>query len=76
MVMEWDVGLKKQLRNGIGADLADFLRADKSYLTVSIQNLLFIKRNVLWYFPIGSDKYLPIGINYLPAVNIGYSIKF
>ena len=76
MIIEWDIGLKKQLRNGIGAELADFLHADESYLSVSVQNILFLKRNVLWYFPIAGDKYLPIGTNYIPSANITYSLKF
>lgn len=75
-VIEWDVGLKKKIRKGFGKDLADFINADESYLTVTIGNLLFLRRNVLWYFPLGFDDYLPIGANYFPYVNTGFSIKF
>lgn len=76
MVIDWDLGVVKRIRKGFGAELAEFLRADKSYLNVTIGNILFLHRNVLWYFPYGGKKYIPIGMNYLPTVSIGYVIKF
>jgi hypothetical protein len=75
MILELDIGAKKELRRGFGADLSDFLKADRSYLNVTVGNLLFFHRNVLWYFPIGQEKYIPVSINYIPYVNIGYIVK-
>ena len=76
MSIDLDFGLTKRIRKGFGADLADFLKADKSYLTVTIGNILFLHRNVIWYFPFGENKYIPVGLNYLPSVSVGYVIKF
>ena len=75
--IEWDIGLKKRLRSGFGAELQDFLHADESYLNFTLGNLLFLKRNVIWYLPlIDENKYLPLGVNYLPYINFGYILKF
>ena len=76
MITEWDFGIKKQLRKGFGAELKEFLKADESYITVTLGNLLFFRRNVLWYFPTGNKKYIPIGLNYFPYVDAGYILKF
>jgi CarboxypepD_reg-like domain/TonB-dependent Receptor Plug Domain len=76
MSIDLDFGVTKRIRSGFGADLAEFLKADRSYLTVSIGNILFLHRNVIWYFPYGGKKYIPIGSNYLPTVTVGYVIKF
>ncbi len=75
-VIELDMGIIKKIRNGFGAELVDFLRADESYFTLTISNLLFLRRNVIWYFPTGGNKYIPIGFNYFPTVTAGYIIKF
>ncbi|MEJ2628558.1 MAG: hypothetical protein P8078_08385 [bacterium] len=71
-----DLGIKKKLTNGFGADLAQFLGADDSYLNVTLGNLLFFWRNVVWYFPVGGKKLYGLGLNYLPSFNMGYTIKF
>jgi hypothetical protein len=71
-----DFGVVKRIRTGFGADLAEFLNADRSYLTVTISNILFFRRNVMWYLPYGGKDYFPLGINYLPSVSAGYVIKF
>ena len=76
MVMEWDIGVKKELRKGFGADLKELLNADASYMNITLGNILFFKRNVSWYFPTGQDKYIPIGFNYIPYINFGYILKF
>lgn len=76
MVIEWDIGLKKRLRNGFGAELQEWLKADESYVNVTFGNLLFFRRNVSWYFPTGGEKYIPIGFNYIPYINAGYILKF
>ena len=75
--MNLDFGLQKQIVEGFGKDLADFLNADQSYFSLSITNLLFFRRNVMLYFPIPElGKYLPMSSSYFPAVSAGYVIKF
>lgn len=70
-----DFGLKKEIRKGFAAELVEFLNAENSYLNVTFRNLLFVWRNVEWYYPI-EDKYLPVGFNFVPGINAGYTIKF
>jgi hypothetical protein len=76
-----DLSIKKKLLSGFGKQLADLLHADASYMTISIQNVLFFYRNVEYYYP-GTfvaayyDKYIPIGSNYIPRVGISYTLKF
>jgi len=75
--MSLNMGIKKQIVKGFGKDLADFFKADESYLLVNIRNLLFFRRNVSYYFPMQSDKgYFPIGFNYLPSVSTSFILKF
>ncbi len=76
MDIDLDFGVVKRIRSGFGADLAEFLKADRSYLTVTIGNILFLHRNVIWYFPYGGNSYIPIGLNYFPTVTFGYVVKF
>ncbi len=76
MVIEWDIGLKKKIRKGFAADFQEFIGGDESYLNVTIGNLLFLRRNVIWYFPTGGEKFIPIGLNYIPYINAGYILKF
>lgn len=73
---ELDIGIIKRIRSGFGADLAEFIKADQSYFTMTFGNLLFFRRNVLYYYPYGEEKYLPVGINYFPTISVGYIIKF
>lgn len=76
-IMSINLGLEKRIVKGFGKDIANFFHADESYLVVNIRNILFLRRNVMYYFPIlGFDKYLPMGFDYLPAVSAGYTIKF
>lgn len=72
-----DLGLKKQVVSGFGKNLADFFGADESYFVLNVQNVLFFRRNVLYYLTLGDfDRYVPLGDNYLPTVSAGYTIKF
>lgn len=72
-----DFGLKKEIVSGFGKDLADFFGAQESYLTVNVYNVLFFRRNVLYFIPLtGTDNMIPLGDNYLPVVAAGYTIKF
>ncbi len=71
-----DVGWKKKLRTGFGHNLAEYLGADNAYFTMTIKNILFLKRNPYYYFYIADYGYYGIGMNYFPSVSAGYSIKF
>ncbi len=72
-----DFGLRKEIVTGFGKDLADFFGAEESFLTVNIYNVLFFRRNVLYFIPLtGTDNMIPLGDNYLPVVAAGYTIKF
>ncbi len=76
--MLWDVGWKKRLREGFGYRLAEYLGTDEAYFTMSIRNLLFLRRNPYMYFylPIPDYGYYAFGLEYFPSVRAGYSIKF
>jgi hypothetical protein len=84
MSIDLDFGVIKRIRSGFGADLVEFMKADASYFSLSIANVLFLYRNVQMYLPLNavlgnnntSKRYTPIGINYLPIVSVGYVIKF
>lgn len=76
MSINLDFGVLKRIRNGFGADLAEFLKADASYFSLSIANVLFLYKNVLLYYPFGGTKYFPVALNYYPVVSVGYVIKF
>lgn len=75
-----DMSIKKRLRNGFGRQFSDVIGAKESYLTVTIRNLTFFRRNVDYFFPVAFNdndtRYLPLGTNYLPSVGISYTIKF
>ncbi len=75
-VIELDIGLKKEIRSGYGAEAMRFFNLNKSYLSVSITNLLFFRRNVIWYISVAGKRYLPVGINYIPGISVGYTLKF
>jgi outer membrane receptor protein involved in Fe transport len=77
MYIQLDVGFKKQIREGFGAKLMKWLHADESYLTGTIENVTFFRRNVEYYFYVPQlNYYFPFGMNYFPNVYIGYVIKF
>ncbi|MCK5146033.1 TonB-dependent receptor [bacterium] len=71
-----DVGLQKRLRTGFGANLAEFLGADASYLNFTLGNVLFFHRNVLFYLNFGEGKQYGFGTNYMPEISMGYTVKF
>ncbi len=76
-----DMSIRKRLRTGFGRQISDVLNAKESYLTVTIRNITFFRRNVEYYFPIAGiprwqGKYLPFGTNYIPSVGLSYTIKF
>ena len=75
-----DMSIRKRLRSGFGRHFSDVINARESYLIVTIRNLTFFRRNVDYYFPMAlprwEDKYVPIGINYIPSVGLSYTIKF
>lgn len=75
-IIQLDLGLKKRIRQGFGAELAEFLGAKESYLNVTFGNLWFLRRNVWFYIPLGEEKFYGIGTNYFPAISMGYTIKF
>lgn len=76
-----DMSIRKRLRSGFGSQIAEVFNATESYLTVTIQNLTFFRRNIEFYIPIGGverweGKFFPFGTNYLPSVGFSYTIKF
>jgi hypothetical protein len=76
-----DMSIRKRLRTGFGKQMSDVINARESYLTVTIRNITFFRRNVEYYFPIAGipkwdGKYLPFGTNYFPTVGLSYTIKF
>ncbi len=80
-VINLDLGFRKELLTGFGKKLADFFKADESYATVTIRNLLFLYRNAEFFIPSSGlpgyeDKYIPFGSNYLPSGGVSYTLKF
>jgi hypothetical protein len=75
-----DLGMKKQLRTGFGAELAGYLGADASYVNITLENILFfLHRNVIYYVPIEIDNSVELyglGTNYFPMISAGYTVKF
>lgn len=77
-----DMSIRKRLRSGFGKKISNVFNATESYLTITIRNLTFFRRNVDYYLPIDmgvkrwEGKYFPIGTNYLPSIGISYTIKF
>lgn len=76
MYIRLDLGVKKRLRQGFGARLAEFLGADESYVNANFGNLLFFYRNVSFYFPMEDDELYGMGTNYMPEFSVGYTVKF
>lgn len=80
-LMNWDMSIRKRLRTGFGKSLSDVFGVTESYLTVTIRNITFFRRNVEFYFPVGGiprweGKFLPFGTNYFPTVGLSYTLKF
>ncbi len=77
MNIRLDLGIKKLIRKGFAAELAEFLGAKESTLNVTLGNLLFLlHRNVWYYQPLDDGKYYAVGSNYFPEISMGYTIKF
>ncbi|MCF7886247.1 MAG: TonB-dependent receptor [Candidatus Marinimicrobia bacterium] len=77
--MSLEIGWKKKLRDGFGHYLSEYLGARESYYTVSILNVLFLKRDPYYYIFIDSDYgYYALDpyIFPFPTVTTGYVIKF
>ena len=71
-----DLGMKKRLRKGFGADLARYLGADRAFLNVTFGNLLFAVQRNVWFYIHDEDKLYGVGTNYIPEFGVGYSIQF
>jgi len=71
-----DIGWKKQLRSGIGHQLAEYLGSEDAYFTLTAQNLLFLWRNPWMYFYIPDYGYYGYDFLPVPIVAAGYVIKF
>lgn len=72
----WDLGWKKQLREGFGYHLAEFLGLKEAFLTMTIRNILFLYRNPYYYFYIPEYGYYAFGLEYFPSINFGYTLRF
>jgi hypothetical protein len=80
-VINLDFSIRRKLISGFGKKMADILRADESYVSITIQNVLFLYRNVEYYLPgtftsVYYDKYIPLGSNYIPRIGLSYTLKF
>lgn len=70
-----DLGIKKRLRTGFGAMLANYLNADRAYLNVSIGNVLFALQRDVWFYIRDGEELYGVGTNYIPefsTVENGY----
>jgi hypothetical protein len=74
--LQLDLGLKKRVRKGFGADLARYLGAERAYLNVSFGNLLFAFHRNVWYYIRDKNTLYGVGTNYIPEFSAGYSIQF
>lgn len=72
----WDVGWKKKLRSGFGYNLAEYLGGIDAYMTMTIRNMLFLRRNPVYYFYIPDYGFYGFGSGYLPSISFGYSLEF
>ncbi|MBC8186163.1 TonB-dependent receptor, partial [candidate division KSB1 bacterium] len=71
-----DLGMKKLLRTGFGANLAKYLGAERAFLNFTFGNVLFfVQRNVWFYMNLEGELY-GLGTNYFPELSFGYSIQF
>lgn len=80
-LIHMDMSIEKKLISGFGKKLSDFLKADESYVSITIKNISFLYRNIMLYIPTNGleayyDKYLPLGTNYIPQVGASYTLKF
>ncbi len=71
-----DLGWKKKLRTGFGYRLAEYIGSDQAYFTMSIQNILFLRRNPIFYFRFPGMEPYAYDYQLFPMITAGYSIKF
>jgi len=71
-----DLGMKKRIRKGFGANLAKYLGAEDAYLNVTFGNLLFLFRRNVWFYFNSEGTLYGVGTNYIPEFSAGYSIQF
>jgi len=74
--MQLEVGWLKKLRSGFGYRLAEYLGSDDATFRMTIQNILFLHRDPMFYFYLPDYGYYGLDPEFLPAVSAGYSIKF
>jgi len=74
--LRWDIGWKKQLRDGFGYHLAEFLGCDDVVFSMTINNLLFLHRDPIYYMFIPNFGYYGLDPEFLPNITAGYSIRF
>jgi hypothetical protein len=72
----WDVGWKKQLREGFGYHLAEYLGLKEAIMSMTIRNILFLYRNPYYYFYFPDYGYYGFGLEYFPSINFGYTLRF
>ena len=75
-ILRLDLGMKKRIRSGFGADLAKYLGAEDAYLNVTFGNLLFLLHRNVWFYINSEDSRYGVGSNYIPEFNVGYSVQF
>ncbi|MDP8206259.1 MAG: TonB-dependent receptor [Candidatus Electryonea clarkiae] len=71
-----DLGYKKRLREGFGANLAEFFGSPEAYFTMKVQNVLFLRRNPIFYMYIPDIGHYGFDVEWVPIVSVGYNIKF
>ena len=71
-----DLGLKKRVRKGFGANLAKYIGADEAFLDVTFGNLLCLVRRNVWFYLNSEGELYGIGSNYFPEIGVGYSVQF
>jgi CarboxypepD_reg-like domain/TonB-dependent Receptor Plug Domain len=76
MRMKLDIGWKKRMRSGFGYNLAEALGGKSAMFTMKLENILFLRRNPVYYVYIQDIGYYALDPEFVPFVSIGYSIKF
>jgi len=71
-----DLGMKKLLRTGFGANLAKYLGAERAYMNFTFGNVLFFVQRNVWFYINLEDELYGLGTNYFPELSFGYSIQF
>jgi hypothetical protein len=74
--ISWDIGWKKQLRDGFGYHLAEYLGCDDVVFSMTISNLLFLHRDPMYYIYIPDFGCYGLDVEIIPSITAGYSIRF